>query len=273
VTILSRLLSVIALIILILPYAAGSLAPLIPHSAYDALLTAFFPLGVAAGLVSGWRRPLVGGLMILISIASSAAIHFAASRTPPSIFLIIVFSIPAAAFIVTSRQSRTSPRTSARQMGSNGLDKATDRRSVSSGWVFFLKYPFPIGWIGFWAVGTYEVLLHAESNSWSTRIPTNEIFLAQIVMPTMLVVGVCFLGWVGQGAKKSRRIVRVTVRIELCDLMDRAADGHCCHRAIPFLAASDDSGSTVQALSIWSSVSVYSCCDEHKRWCIGPVRS
>ena len=61
---------------------------------------AFFPIGVALGLLLGWWRPRAGGILTLGSLAGFYTWHLATAGRPPSGPWFLVFSLPGLLYLV-----------------------------------------------------------------------------------------------------------------------------------------------------------------------------
>lgn len=66
----------------------------------DLLLMAFFPFGLAAGLVLAWWRDLAGGLFALMSMIAFYVLYFAMNRDLPKGPYFAILASPAALFVI-----------------------------------------------------------------------------------------------------------------------------------------------------------------------------
>lgn len=70
-----------------------------------------FPFGVMAGMMYAWRRPLVGGLFALGSLAAFYALALAMHGSIPGGPWFLIFTSPALLFILAGTVARRSPST------------------------------------------------------------------------------------------------------------------------------------------------------------------
>lgn len=109
---LARLLSLASLVMLAM-FAFGPLERARP-TAGEWLLLAFFPIGVALGLIVAWWREILGGVISIASLAIFYAIMLANSGNVRGPYFLL-FSAPALLFLMCglmsrSRDGRVGPR-------------------------------------------------------------------------------------------------------------------------------------------------------------------
>ena len=101
-----RLGSLASLSLLVLFATSGGSAP----SAYEWLLLAFFPIGVAVGTVVAWRSEILGGVIATASLGVFHALISMDSARPPAGPWFLVFASPAVALLACGVISRASQR-------------------------------------------------------------------------------------------------------------------------------------------------------------------
>lgn len=69
-------------------------------SAFEGLLLAFFPVGVALGMVVGWWRETLGGVITLVSLVTFHALMFVRDGHIPATPWFAVFALPGIVFLV-----------------------------------------------------------------------------------------------------------------------------------------------------------------------------
>jgi hypothetical protein len=82
-------------------------------TAREMLLSAFFPIGVCVGMVVGWFREGVGGLITALSLALFCAVHYAQRGNFPSaegVLWFLVFSSGGLLFLVSWLYARVRAR-------------------------------------------------------------------------------------------------------------------------------------------------------------------
>ncbi|MGI5836351.1 MAG: DUF7670 domain-containing protein [Chloroflexota bacterium] len=69
----------------------------------------FFPIGVAIGMVLGWRRELLGGVVAVFSLAMFYLSHFGVTGKIPSGPWFLIFTLPGILFFALGlwKQART----------------------------------------------------------------------------------------------------------------------------------------------------------------------
>lgn len=73
------------------------------------LKLALFPLGVMAGMMFAWRRPLVGGLFALGSLAAFYALALTMHGSVPGGPWFVIFTSPALLFVLVGAIARRAP--------------------------------------------------------------------------------------------------------------------------------------------------------------------
>ncbi|MBI5387626.1 MAG: hypothetical protein HZA90_23450 [Verrucomicrobia bacterium] len=74
--------------------------------ARDAMMTVFFPLGVVFGLILGWRREFLGGLIAVLGLATFYALHFVESGRFPRGWAFLIFASPAFLLLLSAALNR-----------------------------------------------------------------------------------------------------------------------------------------------------------------------
>jgi hypothetical protein len=104
----ARAASLVSLAFLAMFATSGGAAP----SAMEWLLIAFFPIGVALGMIVAWHREILGGVIAASSLAAfHALLLLDGSRPAPGWWFLVVAS-PALALLVcgvTTRRARPRP--------------------------------------------------------------------------------------------------------------------------------------------------------------------
>lgn len=73
----------------------------------EVLLFVFFPLGLAVGMLLGWRREGLGGGIALVSLGMFYAIHVLDRSSPPGGWAFGVLALPAVLFLVSHAVRRS----------------------------------------------------------------------------------------------------------------------------------------------------------------------
>jgi len=87
----ARAASLVSLAFLAMFATSGGAAP----SGYDWLLLAFFPVGVALGMIVAWRREILGGVIAASSLAAFHALLLLDGSRPAAGWWFLVFASPA----------------------------------------------------------------------------------------------------------------------------------------------------------------------------------
>ncbi len=66
------------------------------------LLAVFFPFGVALGLILGWRRELLGGIIALIGLAGFYLVHLVLSGSLPRGWVFLALAAPAVLLLASA---------------------------------------------------------------------------------------------------------------------------------------------------------------------------
>jgi hypothetical protein len=101
----SRLTSLASLGILTLFLIAEQFDPS-ALAARDWLLAVFFPFGVALGLILGWRREFLGGIVALIGLVGFYLVHLAVSGQFPRGWAFAVLAGPAFLLLLSAAAHR-----------------------------------------------------------------------------------------------------------------------------------------------------------------------
>lgn len=67
----------------------------------EALLCLFFPIGVCVGMIVGWIREGLGGLITVVSLALFFVVHYAQWSRPPGGPWFLIFSSGGLLFLVS----------------------------------------------------------------------------------------------------------------------------------------------------------------------------
>ncbi len=86
--------------------ASGGAAP----SAFEWLLLAFFPIGVALGMLFAWRSEVLGGVIAAASLGAFYAIVSLDASRPPMGPWFVVFASPALALLACGVMTRVARR-------------------------------------------------------------------------------------------------------------------------------------------------------------------
>ena len=101
----ARAASLVSLAFLAMFATSGGAAP----SGYDWLLLAFFPVGMALGMIVAWHREILGGVIAASSLAAFHALLLLDGSRPAAGWWFLVFASPAVALLfcgVTTRFAR-----------------------------------------------------------------------------------------------------------------------------------------------------------------------
>ncbi|MFM1822694.1 MAG: hypothetical protein RI967_960 [Planctomycetota bacterium] len=99
---LARLASLASLALLALFATSGGSAP----SAFEWLLLAFFPIGVAIGTVLAWFREIAGGSVALVALVAFHALLLVDDGRPPAGSWFLVFTSPALVLLAVGIATR-----------------------------------------------------------------------------------------------------------------------------------------------------------------------
>ena len=101
---IARLASLASLGLLALFATSGGSAP----TAFEWMLLAFFPIGVAAGTILAWFREVAGGLVAAASLVAFHAILLL-DGSRPEVPWFVVFTAPALALLACGLLARRAP--------------------------------------------------------------------------------------------------------------------------------------------------------------------
>jgi len=104
----ARAASLVSLAFLAMFATSGGAAP----SAMEWLLIAFFPIGVALGMIVAWHREILGGVIAASSLAAFHALLLLDVSRPAPGWWFLAFASPALALLVcgvTTRRARPQP--------------------------------------------------------------------------------------------------------------------------------------------------------------------
>jgi hypothetical protein len=105
----ARAASVASLALLAMFATSGGAAP----TASEWLMLAFFPIGVAIGMLVAWRSEILGGSIAAASLVAFYAILSLDATRPPAGPWFVVFASPALVLLVCGLTARASLRRSA----------------------------------------------------------------------------------------------------------------------------------------------------------------
>lgn len=106
---IARAASVASLALLAMFALSGGAAP----SASEWLMLAFFPIGVAVGMLVAWRSEIIGGVIAAASLVAFYAIISLDAARPPAGPWFVVFASPAMALLACGITTRALLRRSA----------------------------------------------------------------------------------------------------------------------------------------------------------------
>ena len=98
----ARAASLVSLVFLAMFATSGGSAP----TAAEWLLLAFFPIGVALGMIVAWHREILGGVIAASSLAAFHALLLLDGSRPAAGWWFLVFASPALALLVCGVTTR-----------------------------------------------------------------------------------------------------------------------------------------------------------------------
>ena len=104
----ARVLS-LASIAFVLAFIIGEGCNPATFAARELALFVFFPVGLCAGLVVAWFTELIGGVVVVVSLAGFYAVHLAASGAWPRGPWFAVLALPGLLFVVCGILRRRGP--------------------------------------------------------------------------------------------------------------------------------------------------------------------
>ena len=81
-------------------------------TARDLALVVFFPFGMMFGLILGWPREFLGGLIAIIALAGFYLLHLVMSGGFPHGWAFIVLAVPGVLFLISAAVNRPAHRSS-----------------------------------------------------------------------------------------------------------------------------------------------------------------